>query len=65
MISLKTIENLYHPYKISLKGNVYIIESSKGNFILKKQNKDLFTLYSYLSSRNINNYTKLIRNFDE
>lgn len=65
MSNLKIIESIYHPYKITLKGNCQIIESSTGKFVLKKQNKDLFTLYSYLSSRGLEIYPSLIRNFNE
>ncbi len=65
MNSLKTIENIYHPYRITLKNQINIIESSSGKFILKKEDKDLFTLYSYLDSRGLNCYPLLIRNFNE
>lgn len=65
MNSLPIIENLYKPYKITIKGQVFIIDCSEGRYVLKKENKDLFSLYSYLSSRGINSYPELVRNFNE
>ena len=65
MNSLESIEYLYKPYKITLKNHIYLIESSSGKYILKKQNKDLFVLNSYLFKRGIDCYPELERNFNE
>jgi hypothetical protein len=64
MNSLKIIENLYKPYKITIKRGVTLVDCSEGRFVLKKENKDLFPLYSYLSKRGIDLYPNLIRNFN-
>jgi len=34
-----------------LLNSAYIVQSSSGKFVIKKENKDLFTLFSYLESR--------------
>jgi len=64
MNSLKIIESLYKPFKITIKRGVNLIDCSEGRYVLKKENKDLFSLYSYLSKRGIEFYPSLIRNFN-
>lgn len=64
MFDFKKIESIYHPYKINLKGNVAIFETSMGKYVLKKMNKDVFSLYGYLDKIGFNLIPNLDRNFD-
>ncbi len=65
MNSLEYIKNLYNPYRITKISNAIILDSSVGKFVLKKENKDLYTLFNYLNKRGFNNFPKLIKNFRE
>ena len=63
MNSLEYIKNIYKPYRITKMKNATIIDSSEGKFVLKKENKDLYTLFNYLNKRGFDNFPKLIKNF--
>ena len=63
MSSLEILKSLYKPYRYTLNKNVTIVESTSGKFVIKKQNKELFSLFNYLSSRGFNNFPKLIQNY--
>ena len=63
MNSLEYIKNLYKPYRITKMKSATIIDSSEGKFVLKKENKDLYTLFNYLNKRGFDNFPKLIKNF--
>lgn len=50
------IKSKYKPYCYSINNNVTIIDSSAGKFIVKKQVKELLTLFNYLDSRGFTNH---------
>lgn len=59
--SLEVLKNIYKPYRYTIKGNVVILNTSMGDFVVKEKNdKDIKKLYSYLSSRSFTNYPELI-----
>ena len=63
MSSLDILKSVYKPYRYTLNNNVTVIESTSGKFVIKKQNKDLFTLFNYLTNRGFDNYPKIIHNY--
>lgn len=63
MSSLDILKSLYKPYRYTLNKNVTIVESSSGKFVVKKQNKDLFTLFNYLENRGFNNFPEIVKNY--
>lgn len=63
MSSLDILKSVYKPYRYTLNKNVTIVDSSSGRFVIKKQNKDLFTLFNYLSNRGFDCYPKLVQNY--
>lgn len=51
--SVDVIKDVYKPTKVTIKGNVQILESTSGNIVLKeKKEKNIRELYDYLTSRN-------------
>ena len=46
--------------KITIKGNIRIIEDEKRKFVIKKRTKNLNELYKYLHSRNFNFFPKIL-----
>ncbi len=54
------IKETYRPTKVTLLGNVEILESTSGNIVLKEKKKDMKELYQYLYSRNFENFPTLI-----
>lgn len=63
MSSIEILKSKYKPYRYTKLSNVTIIESSSGKFVLKKQNKDILSLFNYLESRNFYNFPKIISNY--
>ncbi|MGN1379836.1 MAG: hypothetical protein ACI4XR_05575 [Bacilli bacterium] len=63
MNSLAYIKSVYKPFRITKNKNVTIIESTEGKFVLKKENKDLYTLFNYLEKRGFTSFPKLVKNF--
>jgi len=63
MSSLDIVKSIYKPHRYTLNNSVTIIESSSGKFVIKKQNKDLYQLFNYLSSRGFDEYPYLVRNY--
>lgn len=59
---IEYLTNLYKPYKITIKGNVTLLDTTSGIFACKKKNKSIEDLYSYLNSRSFNYYPELIKN---
>lgn len=59
---LSVISDIFEPNKITIKKNVYIIESSDKKLVLKKKNDKVLKAYRYLNSRGFNNYVPLIDN---
>ena len=53
--SLEVFNELYKPYKITRKNNVFILNTMDGNFAIKENPKiDYYKLYQYLKSRSFN-----------
>ncbi len=63
MSSLDLVKSIYKPYRYTLNKSVTIIESTSGKFIIKKQNKDLYSLFNYLDSRGFYCHPKLVNNY--
>ena len=63
MSSLDILKSVYKPYRYTIKSNVTIAESTSGKFVIKKQNKDLFTLFNYLNNRGFENFPKIVQNY--
>ncbi|MBQ6840776.1 MAG: hypothetical protein IJO63_01510 [Bacilli bacterium] len=63
MSSLEILKSVYKPYRYTLNKNVTIVESTSGKFVVKKQQKDLFSLFNYLENRGFNNYPEIIKNY--
>ena len=63
MNNLNRVISEYKPYKITKMGNSTIILSTSGSYVLKKENKELYTLFNYLNNRGFNNFPSLIKNF--
>ena len=65
MSSLDILKSLYKPYRYTINNGVTIVESTSGKYVIKKQKKDLYSLFSYLENRNFLNFPKIIHNFRE
>lgn len=63
MNNLSYIKSVYKPFRITKNKSAMIIDSTEGKFVLKKENKDLYTLFNYLNKRGFNNFPKLVKNF--
>lgn len=63
MNNLSYIKSVYKPFRITKNKSAMIIDSTEGRFVLKKENKDLYTLFNYLNKRGFNNFPKLVKNF--
>ena len=46
--SLEILKNIYKPYRYTLKGNVTVLETMNGDFIVKKKTNDIKAIYNYL-----------------
>ncbi len=64
MNNLDNIKKLYKPYRYTLKGKCLILESTSGNFVVKKcpKNKDLPSIFNYLKSRSFNHFPEFYEN---
>ena len=53
MNKLDSLRSLYKPYRYTIRGKCTILETTSGNFVVKKkpQNKDLVSIFNYLKSR--------------
>ena len=59
--SIEVLTKIYKPYKVSIKGNVKILECTSGKYVVKEKcNKDIRELYNYLNSRSFEYFPKLI-----
>ena len=59
--SLEVLKNIYKPYRYTIQGKVMILSTTTGDLVVKeKKDKDIKELYSYLISRNFNNFPALI-----
>jgi thiamine kinase-like enzyme len=58
--SLEVLKTIYKPYRYTIKGNVTILETTSGNFVIKEAKNNLPELFDYLKSRNFDNYPNII-----
>lgn len=58
--SFEILKEIYKPYKITIKGSTTILNTTSGNFVIKKRNNNIHNLYNYLISRNFDYFPKLI-----
>ena len=58
--SLELLKSIYKPLKYTIKGKTTILQTMSGDFVVKKRNNDIRSLYNYLKSRNFYNFPKLI-----
>lgn len=60
MNKLESLKSLYKPYRYTINGKCTILETSSGNFVVKKKpkNSDLNGIFNYLKSRNFDYYPK-------
>lgn len=59
--SLSVIKELYKPIKYTKKGNIIILETTEGKYVVKnKSDYEVKDLYNYLLSRDFNNFPRLI-----
>jgi hypothetical protein len=58
--SIDILKSIYKPYRYTIKGNVTILETTSGNFVIKEMQNNLPELFNYLKSRNFDNYPEII-----
>jgi len=61
MNKLESLKSLYKPYRYTIKGKCTILETTSGNFVVKKKpkNKDLHGIFNYLKSRNFDYFPEV------
>ena len=61
MNKLESLKALYKPYRYTIKGSCTILETTSGNFVVKKKpkNKDLPSIFNYLKSRNFDYFPNI------
>ena len=61
MNKLESLKSLYKPYRYTIKGKCTILETTSGNFVVKKKpkNKDLISIFNYLKSRSFNYFPEV------
>ena len=56
----------YNIKKISIIGNVIVIDTDSGKYVIKKvNNKDIKEIFKYLKSKSFNNYVDFINDIDD
>ena len=58
--SIEVLKSIYKTYRYTLKGNVTLLQTMSGDFVVKKKINDIKTIYNYLKSRNFDYFPKLI-----
>lgn len=59
--SLEVLKKIYKPYRYTIRGNVLILSTTSGDFVVKeKKTNNMHELYSYLASRSFTNFPHLI-----
>lgn len=60
--SLEVLKTIYKPYRYTIRGNVLILSTTSGDFVVKekKEGSNMKELYSYLASRSFTNFPSLI-----
>ena len=66
MNKLESLKSLYKPYRYTIKGKCTILETTSGNFVVKKKpkNKDLASIFNYLKSRGFDNFPEYFTSFN-
>ena len=61
MNKIESLKSLYKPYRYTIRGNATILETTSGNFVVKKKpkNKDLIGIFNYLKMRNFNAFPEI------
>ncbi len=61
MNKIESLKSLYKPYRYTIRGKCTIMETTSGNFVVKKKpkNKDLEGIFNYLKSRNFNYFPEM------
>lgn len=61
MNKLESLKALYKPYRYTIKGSCTILETTSGNFVVKKKpkDKDLPSIFNYLKSRNFDYFPNI------
>jgi len=61
MNKLESLKSLYKPYRYTIRGNCTILETTSGNFVVKKRpkEKDLVSIFNYLKSRNFDYFPNI------
>lgn len=58
--SLEILKDIYKPYRYTIKGKVWILETTSGTIVIKPKEKDLREIYSYLRSRSFDCFPELL-----
>lgn len=58
--SIEILKKIYKPYRYTIKGNVKVLHTTSGDFIVKKKENNIKEIYGYLKSRYFENFPKLI-----
>lgn len=58
--SIEILKQIYKPYRYTLKGNITLLQTTSGDFVVKPKNNDIKSIYSYLKSRNFDYFPSLI-----
>lgn len=61
MNKLESLKSLYKPFRYTIRGNCTILETTSGNFVVKKKpkEKDLVSIFNYLKSRNFDYFPNI------
>ena len=61
MNKLESLKALYKPYRYTIKGKCTILETTNGNYVIKKKtsNANLPLIFNYLNSRNFNYFPEM------
>lgn len=58
--SIEVLKSIYKPYRITIKGNATILETTSGTYVVKKKQNNINELYNYLNSRNFDYFPELV-----
>ncbi len=61
---MKKVNEIFNPNKITIKGKATIVDTESGKYVIKEKQKDIKSLYNYLSSRDFTNYPQIIDEYD-
>ena len=65
MNKIESLKSIYKPYRYTIKGKTTILETTNGNFVIKKRpkDKDLISIFNYLKSRDFNYFPNIYNEF--